>query len=78
MMKNEPHKVGTEHLERAGHVHVRQSSYYQVEHQIESNARQYNLVQWAMQLGWPAERVVVVDEDQGKSGAPTRSEFRHS
>jgi len=26
-------------------------------------------VQWAKQLGWPAERVVVVDEDQGKSGA---------
>lgn len=69
MMNHEHHKITTEHLERAAYVYVRQSSYYQVEHHRESKARQYNLVQWAKELGWPAERIVVVDEDQGKSGA---------
>jgi len=69
MTTHEHHKIGTEHLERSAYVYVRQSSYYQVEHHCESKARQYNLVHWAKELGWPAERVVVVDEDQGKSGA---------
>ena len=69
MMNHEHHKITTEHLERTAYVYVRQSSYYQVQHHRESKARQYNLVQWAKELGWPAERVVVVDEDQGKSGA---------
>lgn len=65
----EASKIGNEHLERSAYIYVRQSSYYQVEHHKESKARQYNLVEWARQLGWPSERIVVVDEDQGKSGA---------
>ena len=59
--------VRPEHLDRAVHVYVRQSSYYQVEHNLESQRRQYDLRLRAVELGWPAERVVVVDEDQGKS-----------
>lgn len=61
------HKIGPGHLDRAAHVYVRQSSYYQVEHNRESQRRQYDLRQRAVELGWPAERVTVVDEDQGKS-----------
>lgn len=60
-------KICPEHLDRAAHVYVRQSSYYQVEHNLESQRRQYDLRLRAVELGWPAERVVVVDEDQGKS-----------
>jgi len=60
-------KVRPQHLDRAAHVYVRQSSYYQVEHNLESQRRQYDLRLRAVELGWPAERVVVVDEDQGKS-----------
>ena len=50
-------------------MYVRQSSAYQVEHHRESQRRQYDLVAWATAAGWAKERVVVVDEDQGKSGA---------
>lgn len=62
-------KVRPEHLERTAYVYVRQSSLYQVEHHRESQRRQYDLVAWATEAGWAKERVVVVDEDQGKSGA---------
>ena len=49
--------------------YVRQSSYYQVAHNLESQRRQYNMRKWASELGWPEERIVVIDEDQGRSGA---------
>jgi len=62
-------KIQPEHLGRTAYVYVRQSSPYQVEHHRESQRRQYDLVAWATAAGWAQERVVVVDEDQGKSGA---------
>jgi DNA invertase Pin-like site-specific DNA recombinase len=31
--------------------------------------QQYNLRQQALALGWPAERVIVIDSDMGQSGA---------
>src|SRR3989304_3261941 len=70
-------KVRAEHLERKAYVYVRQSTYYQVENNLESQRRQYGLTEYAFELGWPRERVVVVDEDQGKSGscANNRSGF---
>src|SRR5207237_5775800 len=36
-----------------------------------SAARQYALKERAIELGWPAESVVVVDEDTGRSGTST-------
>jgi DNA invertase Pin-like site-specific DNA recombinase/biotin operon repressor len=50
-------------------VYVRQSTLGQVEHNVESAARQYALKERAVQLGWSAELVVVVDEDTGRSGS---------
>src|SRR5260370_34357008 len=35
----------------------------------EARARQYDLQQRAVMLGWPAHQVVVIDEDLGRSGA---------
>jgi hypothetical protein len=35
----------------------------------ESTARQYALRDRALALGWPAERVMVIDQDLGHSGA---------
>jgi hypothetical protein len=35
----------------------------------ESTARQYALQERAVALGWPAERIVVIDQDLGHSGA---------
>jgi DNA invertase Pin-like site-specific DNA recombinase len=50
-------------------VYVRQSTNFQVVHHRESTERQYNLRQRAIDLGWPAPAVDVVDEDQGQSAA---------
>ena len=57
------------HRERLACVYIRQSSPGQVERNRESTMRQYALVQRAEALGWPADRVEVVDDDLGLSGA---------
>lgn len=62
-------RVTAEHLRRNAYLYVRQSSLYQVANNTESSRRQYDLRGRAVALGWPAERVVVVDVDQGQSGA---------
>ncbi len=66
----DPHqKVRTEHLRRDAYLYIRQSSLHQVMHNTESTQRQYALRQRAVALGWPMERVIVIDNDQGISGA---------
>ena len=62
-------KVTTDHLRRAAYLYVRQSSLQQVRDHRESTARQYDLQRRAQALGWPSERIVVIDEDLGVSGA---------
>src|SRR5262245_39262691 len=71
-------KIGSEHLEKLAIVYVRQSSPKQVMENRESTARQYGFAEQAVALGWPRERVLVVDEDLGKSGrtAEGRSGFQ--
>jgi DNA invertase Pin-like site-specific DNA recombinase len=62
-------KIRDTHLDRLAIVYVRQSSPQQVLENRESTARQYALADYAQVLGWPAERVIIIDEDQGQSGA---------
>jgi DNA invertase Pin-like site-specific DNA recombinase len=62
-------KVTTEHLRRAAYLYVRQSTLRQVVENTTSTDRQYALRQRAVALGWPAEQVIVIDEDLGRSGA---------
>ncbi|MGW3068760.1 recombinase family protein [Streptomyces sp. NPDC001130] len=50
---------------------MRQSTPSQVIHHTESLARQYELRERAVALGWPAHQVVVIDADLGRSGART-------
>ena len=71
-------KIGAAHLDRLAIVYVRQSSPQQVLENRESTARQYALAQYAEWLGWPADRVLVIDEDQGQSGrmAENRAGFQ--
>ncbi len=64
-------KITASHLERSAYVYVRQSTAAQVHGNVESRQRQYALADKAVELGWPAESVEIVDEDQGKSGAST-------
>ncbi|MCI0390540.1 MAG: recombinase family protein [Acidobacteria bacterium] len=62
-------KVTTEHQAKLAYVYLRQSSPGQVLHNTESTVRQYALVDRAVTLGWPKDRVQVIDEDLGRSGA---------
>ncbi|MGQ0678178.1 MAG: recombinase family protein [Actinomycetota bacterium] len=62
-------KVATEHLRRDAYLYVRQSTLRQVLENTTSTDRQYALRQRATALGWGADQVVVIDEDQGRSGA---------
>lgn len=62
-------KITPSHLRRVACVYVRQSTAAQVEYNRESTQRQYRLVDRAVALGWPRERVSVVDCDLGISGA---------
>jgi DNA invertase Pin-like site-specific DNA recombinase len=64
-----PSKLRADHLERDAWIYVRQSSLAQVRTHTASTARQYDLVQRALALGWPREHIHVVDQDQGHSGA---------
>jgi DNA invertase Pin-like site-specific DNA recombinase len=64
-----PAKIRPWHLERLAIVYVRQSTPQQVEANTESAQRQYALTGRAVELGWPAHRVLVIDDDQGRSGA---------
>jgi DNA invertase Pin-like site-specific DNA recombinase len=61
-------KIQGRHLDRLAIVYVRQSSPQQVLEHRESAALQYDLRRRAVALGWPADRVLVIDEDQGRSG----------
>jgi DNA invertase Pin-like site-specific DNA recombinase len=63
-----PTKIGRAHLDRLAVVYVRQSTVQQVHEHQESTRMQYGLVHRATELGWPAERVLVIDDDLGKSG----------
>lgn len=64
-------KITERHRQRRAVVYVRQSTLVQVERNTESAVRQYALRDRAIDLGWPASSVVVVDEDTGRSGAST-------
>jgi DNA invertase Pin-like site-specific DNA recombinase len=59
----------TEQRAKMAYVYIRQSSLMQVTRHGESTELQYSLVERAVQLGWPRERVEIIDEDLGKSGA---------
>jgi DNA invertase Pin-like site-specific DNA recombinase len=68
-------KIGKQHLSRDAIVSIRQSSPHQVRGNRASGARQYNLVERAAALGWPAGSVTTVDEDQARSA--TSADHRH-
>jgi DNA invertase Pin-like site-specific DNA recombinase len=71
-------KIRDLHRARLAIVYVRQSSPHQVLQHRESATRQYALAHRAVALGWPADRVLIIDEDQGQSGksAAARAGFQ--
>ena len=64
-------KIGTSHRQRRALVYVRQSTLSQVEQNRESTRRQYALADRARDLGWRPDRITIIDEDLGRSGATT-------
>jgi len=69
-MNNETHqKITAAHLSRMAYLYVRQSTLRQVFENTESTHRQYALRERAAALGWPLDRIVVIDSDLGQSGA---------
>src|SRR6516165_4310975 len=67
-------KIRPQHVERLAVVYVRQSTMQQVLEHQESTRLQYGLVRRAVAWGWPEVRVLVIDDDLGRSG--TRAEGR--
>jgi DNA invertase Pin-like site-specific DNA recombinase len=72
-------KIRPTHLDRQALIYVRQSTPMQVRDHTASTARQYDLARCAEQLGWPRERIQVIDQDQGHSGTTSRGRdgFQH-
>jgi DNA invertase Pin-like site-specific DNA recombinase len=67
-------KVTSGHLKREAYLYVRQSTVRQVFENTESTKRQYALRDRAVALGWTIDQVVVIDSDQGQSGAASDRE----
>jgi DNA invertase Pin-like site-specific DNA recombinase len=62
-------KIDDRHLARLAVIYIRQSTRQQVLGHQESTRLQYALVDRALALGWQADRILVIDEDLGKSGS---------
>lgn len=62
-------KITSQHLQRDAYLYIRQSTPRQVLENTESTQRQYALRDRAVMLGWPLERIHVLDCDLGKSGS---------
>jgi DNA invertase Pin-like site-specific DNA recombinase len=60
-------KISSEHRARVAYIYVRQSTPAQVRNNSESRELQYELVERAVELGWPGDRVRVIDADLGIS-----------
>jgi DNA invertase Pin-like site-specific DNA recombinase len=68
---NPESKITTDHLKRSAYLYIRQSTLRQVLENTESTQRQYALRQRAIALGWAEDQIIVIDHDQGQSGAST-------
>src|SRR5260370_29888767 len=60
--------ISDRHLSKWAIIYVRQSSTQQIFDHKESRERQYALADYAAAVGWPRERILVIDDDQGRSG----------
>src|SRR5271167_2743325 len=69
MLLNLESPVTTSHRAKLAYIYVRQSPAGQVRQHQESTELQYRLVDRAAAFGWPKERIEVIDDDLGKSGA---------
>jgi DNA invertase Pin-like site-specific DNA recombinase len=64
-------KISPSHLNRNAYIYIRQSTEHQVRENIESQQRQYELVDLAKQYKWNEKSIIVIDDDLGRSGSST-------
>jgi len=57
------------HLERSAYVYLRQSSPGQVRKNREGRQRQQAMAERVAELGWPAARIILLDQDSGQTGS---------
>src|SRR5674476_224661 len=71
-------KIQSYHQQKTACIYLRQSTMYQVMHNLESTERQYALQQKALQYGWDATLIRIMDGDLGQSGTNTthREDFK--
>jgi DNA invertase Pin-like site-specific DNA recombinase len=62
-------KIRAHHLQRKAVLYIRQSSPYQVLHNVESQKLQYAMQEHLRRLGW--QQIEIIDEDLGRSAAGT-------
>jgi DNA invertase Pin-like site-specific DNA recombinase len=72
-MNRENSKITISHLSKTAYLYIRQSTVRQVYENNESTMRQYALKDKLAALGWPAEKIVTIDQDLGKSGAEAQN-----
>lgn len=72
-MYRESGKITSAHLAKTAMLYIRQSTVRQIYENNESTVRQYALKDKLAALGWPAERIVTIDQDLGKSGADSKN-----
>ena len=70
------HTIRPRQRDRLAVVYIRQSTPQQVASNRESADLQYQLRQRAVALGWAADRVLVIDDDQGISGTSVENRPR--
>ena len=77
MRRARPGLITDWHLGLLAIIYIRQSTPQQILDHRESRERQYALVNYAIALGWPRDRILIIDDDQGLSGktAENRSGF---
>jgi DNA invertase Pin-like site-specific DNA recombinase len=68
MIKNDV-KITVLHLSRNAYIYIRQSTEHQVRENIESQERQYELFDLALQYQWKEESIIIIDDDQGTSAS---------
>jgi DNA invertase Pin-like site-specific DNA recombinase len=69
MLMERDRKISPRHHERTAVVYIRQSTIQQVRQHRESTQAQYGLADLARRMGWSKDRILVIDEDLGQSGA---------
>ena len=65
-MRNDT-KITPAHLARNAYIYIRQSTEHQVRENLESQQRQYELVDLAQQYNWSEDCIIVIDDDLGRS-----------